>query len=51
MAQETSFLHASSIEQNKNDHEILPDSSLLPRSLHVHELLDSHALENLEQNL
>ena len=51
MAQETTFLHAASIEQNKNDNEILPNSSLFPRSLHVHELLDSYAVENLEPNL
>jgi len=51
MAQKASFLHITFVEQDKNDNEVLSDTSLLPGAVYVHKLINPYTLKDSEQNL
>jgi hypothetical protein len=51
MAQKAYFLHITFVEQDKNDNEVLSDTSLLPGAVYVHKLINPYTLKDSEQNL
>ncbi len=51
LAQKATFLHVAFIEQDKDDNEVLSHSSLLPRAVYVHQLINPYTIEDPEPHL